>query len=323
MHQSPKFTCTRAVCLGTLTIPLKILERGHLIIVIAICPRCHKKYKFFIPKVEWSQAFSLLYEDILRCGLCGAPWEQNQGLSIDTHPSPTSSGVKLLFRCNQCQRLQKKMIDWSLWPGIRHHYESLVAESIRRSPSSLESKLICPFCYRISSSQELKYPIPMKLTRSGSAIAFVGRCPTCSKPFKTNLLIEEILQSPSFVWDLFFHCHFCGVPLPLNYDWHVKTGRILMGRGSALEVLRVLYHNGRHILPDAIFQTICYNCRRRIKKVVTRRLWPYLLQESPEIPPSQAEPPKTKCCDQCGEQLLPGSSFCGQCGVRMRKLPEK
>ncbi|MHA1267001.1 MAG: zinc-ribbon domain-containing protein [Candidatus Helarchaeota archaeon] len=167
-----QFRCKRSTCEGKFAIPIKILLRGNVVVVLARCHLCRKKYKINLSASDRDQWIPFVRELFQLCEVCGQPlspsWRPvgiSFGMSLKLHDY---RNIKLANPCLSCKRNGMKVINELIWSFMypteqsRQRFSSspvaapAASPISSKSPSEASSHVAKParFCSQCGSAVE-------------------------------------------------------------------------------------------------------------------------------------------------------------------------
>jgi len=108
-------SCKQKKCMRKITIPLKLIKKGSVVIDIARCPQCLKSYRIVLLLAEKKQWLSIIGKTFFQCSYCGVMnddnWEIRHGVDL-------WSVSKTVTRCKNCDRKFVKKLTEEIWTDL-------------------------------------------------------------------------------------------------------------------------------------------------------------------------------------------------------------
>ncbi|NVM53944.1 MAG: zinc ribbon domain-containing protein [Candidatus Helarchaeota archaeon] len=148
MSYEEKIACKRKKCAGTLTVPIKIIQKGSSAIVVSRCPSCHASFKTILSLENKDKWGPIVGKQFFVCDVCGTynpdNWQYSgsgYGMSM-WHPywywTNRQERLKITIQCRNCRKKRKKVISSELWSDI--------AKIVEKPPEKPPVELQCPHC---------------------------------------------------------------------------------------------------------------------------------------------------------------------------------
>ncbi len=185
MSYEEKLRCIRTKCGGQLTIPIKLVTKGDVVIDVARCSNCRRSYKFLLPLSEKSLWLPLINLGFFSCDVCGTSNIDNW--KYQGHTVGASNRIKVVMRCKNCGHNRAKVATDDLWNDLK---ATLKKPAEPPPPATFN----CPHCNMEVAENTSICPncnIEILCDKCGSPIRSNAKfCGSCGDP------VEKIEASP-------------------------------------------------------------------------------------------------------------------------------
>ncbi len=138
MSYEKKLSCITKRCQNQLTVPIKVVVKGKVVVDVARCPKCHRSYKYLLPLDQKDQWMPWVTPGFFLCDVCGMSNADNWKYS-GAAGAPSVNRIRIVMHCKNCRAARAKVASAQLWTDI--------TKALEKTPEAPPvAKLICPHC---------------------------------------------------------------------------------------------------------------------------------------------------------------------------------